>query len=146
MAKVDFGRVVIEFIQGIQREAEASEITTPDSSEVTRYLTALYKELHEERDPSEIILDCAHVMGQITFAMYRSERPKTEGNFHIGRDPETKVVQPSNALEPRHLDRARRMYYGYMNGRLRRQLRNPLVAPIPERYDREIDKPCPLCP
>lgn len=148
MANINFDRVVVEFLEGIKREAEASEINAPDATQVAKHLSDLYKELHEARNPGEIILDCAHVMGQITFAMYRSEQPKNVGNLHIIHDPETPQPQPPSALETRHLDRARRMYYGYMNGTLRRRLNNPLVAPIPQRYDdpREIDKPCPLCP
>lgn len=147
MAKINFDDVVDRFFGGVRLEAEASDIEMPEAQHLGDYLRYVYLKRHERQDPDPIILDCAQILGQITFAMYRAELPEDVGNPHIPHTPIEVPNEPPTRLEIRHVNLARETYGSYVNSKVIYGMKNPLLAPIPDdSRGKEVDKPCPLCP
>lgn len=146
-ANIPFQELITKFFEGVRLEAEASDIPVPEGSDLAEYLRTIYLDRHERKNPDDLVLDCAQILGQITFVIYRSELPQDVGNPHIPHTPIDPPPQIPTKLEKRHLDLARELYPFYTNSKVRRRMANPLVAPVPVREDgKEIDQPCPLCP
>jgi hypothetical protein len=145
MTDIPFQKLIVRFFEGVRLEAEISEIPVPEGSHLIEVLTAIYFERHQKLNPGPLILGCAQILGQITFAMYRSELKSDVGNPHMPHTPIEPQTTPPTRLEERHLRLARELYGFYTNGLLRRKVANPIAAPIDD-VGREIDQPCPLCP
>lgn len=148
-----FQELIDAFYFGV--EDEASRVNPPlpyelDRAGISDYLTRAYHDRYEKRAtvlPANTV-ECAKLLGRITFAMFRSES-RPQGDPVLPEDDPIDGVTNPPVVTVEHVGRAREMYGHYSNRQQMPAPKNVILGPVHLPGDRdgfrETNEPCPLC-